>query len=76
MDLARLRGVKYLTWQDSKKVHQEDEVSECTHYHVGTFYKTKYNMFSVIVFLRVIILKWELMLNSLIIGLMLMNLKP
>ncbi|XP_034230481.1 EGF domain-specific O-linked N-acetylglucosamine transferase isoform X3 [Thrips palmi] len=25
MDLARLRGVKYLTWEDSEKVHQEDE---------------------------------------------------
>lgn len=31
MDLARLRGVKYLTWEDSEKVHQEDEVSGCFH---------------------------------------------
>lgn len=27
MDLARLRGVKYLTWQDPSKVQKEDDVS-------------------------------------------------
>ena len=25
-DLARLRGVKYLTWKDKSKIRQEDEV--------------------------------------------------
>lgn len=25
LDLARLRGVKYLTWQDKSKLHQQDE---------------------------------------------------
>jgi len=28
LDLARLRGVKYITWQDKSKLIQEDEVRE------------------------------------------------
>ncbi|CAM1299512.1 EOGT (predicted) [Pycnogonum litorale] len=28
-DLARLRGVKYLTWEKPDKVHAKDEVSKC-----------------------------------------------
>jgi len=29
LDLARLRGIKYITWQDKSKLIQEDEVRAC-----------------------------------------------
>lgn len=36
-DLARLRGVKYLTWRDPAKLTPEDEVSADSHQHLGSF---------------------------------------